>query len=171
MNGAHKCPMSTVSFHLTTSLEGLIDDAVWRAIAKIAFNYLAKIQGSAYVLDDRFDRIRAFIVGESKERALVRLTEKPILASETSRWKTYEMHLVLFERDGYGLRGRVSLFNSFTYEVMLCADLGLMYPIQSGHAFDPVRRDVHRVVGIPRYLTIRANPLQFIQVSRIYHGS
>lgn len=137
--------------------QGLIDEAVWRAIAKIAFNYLAKIQGSAYVLDSKFNRIRAFIVGEFEGRALVRYSKQPILANETSRYKTNEMHMVLFERQGYGLRGRVSLFNSFTYDVMLCPNLGLIYSIKSGHAFDPIRKDVYKLSGISRSLKIGRN--------------
>ena len=136
-------------------IAGFIDDRVWRAIAKISFNYLAKIQGPAYVLDDKFDRIRAFIMGEFRGRALVRLSKQPILADETPQLKKHEMHLVQFERQDYGLRGRVSLFNSFTYDVMLCPDLGLIYPIKSGHAFDPVGRNVYRLVGISSSLRIR----------------
>jgi hypothetical protein len=135
--------------------QGLIDGAVWRGIAKIAFNYLAKIQGAAYVLDERFDRIRAFITRDSRNRALVRFSQKPILAGETARIKTNELHLVLFEREGYGLRGRVSLFNSLTYDVMLCPDLGLIYAIKSGHAFDPIRKDVYTLRGISRSLSIK----------------
>ncbi len=135
--------------------EGFIDEPIWRAIAKIAFNYLSKIQGSAYVLDDKFDRIRAFILGEFKGRALVRLSKQPILADETLRLKTHDKHMVLFERQGYGLRGRVSLFNSLTYDVMLCQNLGLIYSIKSSHAFDPIGNDVYKLVGISRSLRTR----------------
>ncbi len=134
---------------------GFIDEPIWRAIAKIAFNYLAKIQGAAYVLDDKFDRIRSFILGEFKGRAIVRLSKQPILADETPRLKKREIHLVQFERQGYGLRGRVSLFNSLTYDVMLCQNLGLIYSIKSGHAFDPIGNDVYKLVGISRSLRIR----------------
>lgn len=134
--------------------EGTIDNNVWRGIAKIAFNYLAKIQGAAYVLDDKFDRIREFIKGRIDRRALVRFSRQPILAYETPRLKTNEMHLVIFEREGRGLRGRVSLFNSFTYDVILCPDLGLIYSIKSGHAFDPVNKQVHKLTGISRRLRL-----------------
>lgn len=134
--------------------EGFIDEPVWRAISKIAFNYLAKIQGSAYVLDDKFDRIRAYIMGEFRGRALVRLSKEPILSDETPRLKKRRVHLILFERQGHGLQGRVSLFNSLTYDVMLCPDLGLIYSIKSGHAFDPIGRDVYKLVGISRSLRI-----------------
>lgn len=134
--------------------EGTIDNNVWRGIAKIAFNYLAKIRGAAYVLDSKFDRIREFIKGKVEGRALVRFSQQPILAHETSRLKTNEMHLVIFEREGRALRGRVSLFNSFTYDVMLCPDLGLLYSIKSGHAFDPINKQVHKLAGISRRLRL-----------------
>lgn len=125
--------------------QGWIDDAVWRGIAKIAFNYLAKIQGAAYVLDEKFDRIREFIKGNHEGSALVQLSGRPMLVHDTPWLRTNEMHLVIFERHGLGLRGRVSLFNSFTYDVMLCPDLRLVYPIKSGHAFDPANETVHKL--------------------------
>jgi hypothetical protein len=134
--------------------EGTIDNSIWRAIAKISFNYLAKIEGAAYVLDSKFDRIREFINGALQGRALVRFSRRPILADETSRVKTNGMHLVIFERQGRGLLGRVSLFNSFTYDVILCPDLGLIYSIKSGHAFDPVNKQVQKLTGTSRRLRL-----------------
>jgi len=130
--------------------QGLIDEPIWRGIAKIAFNYLAKIQGAKYVLDEKFDRIRDYITGESRKARLVRFSRQPILADETPRLKRHGMHFVLFETQGRTLRGRVSLFNSFTYDVLLCPDLGLIYSIKSGHGFDPVSKSVHKLTGISR---------------------
>jgi len=60
-------------------MRGTIDNNVWRGIAKIAFNYLAKIQCRAYVLNDKFDQIRKFIAGEVTDLALVRVSRRPIL--------------------------------------------------------------------------------------------
>jgi hypothetical protein len=133
---------------------GTIDSNIWRGIAKIAFNYLAKVQGSAYVLDDKFDGIRKFIKGEVTEQALVRVSQKQILANETSHRKMTDMHLVMFERQGRGLFGRVSLFNSITYDVSLCSDLGLVYSIKSGHAFDPLTKQVHKLLGVSRRIKL-----------------
>ncbi len=147
-------PPASRKSHVELEVEGLIDQTVWRAVAKIAFNYLAKIRGAAYVLHERCDRIRAFIMGELRERALVRYSRRPILVDDSLHLRTNEMHLVLFEKRGYALQGRVSLFNSFTYDVMLCPDLGLIYPIKSGHAFDPIRKDGHELAGISRALRI-----------------
>ena len=133
--------------------EGKIDDLILRGIAKIAFNYLAKIQGGTYVLDEKFDRIRKFIKGEFKGRALVRVSRRRIIANEIPGLKTSEMHLVLFERQNLGLVGRLSLFNSLTYDVILCPNMGLIYSLKSGHAFDPVNKQVHKLAGIspPHY--------------------
>ncbi len=130
--------------------QGVLDNIVWRGIAKISFNYLAKIQGADYVLDEKFDRIRDFINGRGAGKALVRLSRRPILAYETPRFKTTDMHLVIFEREGLGLRGRVSLFNTFTYDVMLCSHLGLIYSIKSGHAFDAENEKVYKLTGVSR---------------------
>ena len=135
-------------------MEGIIDNSVWRGIAKIAFNYLARIQGRAFVLDDKFDRIRKFIMGEGTSRALVRVSRQPILADEIPRRKKTDVHLVMFERRGRGLLGRVSLFNSITYDVILSPDLGLIYSIKSGHAFDSSKRQVHKLTGITSHITV-----------------
>lgn len=147
-----------VANHASVLLEtqGVLDNIVWRGIAKIAFNYLAKIQGTNYVLDEKFDRIRGFINGGRHDRrALVRLSRQPILAYDTPRFRMTGMHLIIFERQGRGLRGRVSLFNSFTYDVMLCPNLGLIYSIKSGHAFDAENGKVYKLTGISRRLRLR----------------
>jgi hypothetical protein len=132
-------------------VEGLIDLRVRRAIAKIAFNYLALTQGPAFVLGRNFDEIREFIRGDGKS-SLVRLSVQPILANETRRWRQHEMHLVLVERDQREIRGRVSLFNSFSYDIRLCRDSAVWYPLRSGHAFDPIERQVHKLTAMPRWL-------------------
>lgn len=119
--------------------EGQIDLRVWRAIAKIAFNYLASTQGSQYVLDEKFDKIRLFIVGTATDRAMVRLLNSPILSNESYHWRSFEGHLVAYQTEGRSLRGKVALYNTITYEVMLCSDLGLYYALKSGHAFDPIQ--------------------------------
>jgi hypothetical protein len=134
--------------------EGVIDAHIWRGVAKIVFNYLAKIEGARYVLDEKFDRIREFITGKRMDRALVRFSRFPILAGETTRIRYTKYHLVMYERNGPSLIGRVSLFNSFTYDVMLCENLRLIYSIKSGHAFDPVSRRVFKLVGSSRAIRL-----------------
>lgn len=134
--------------------EGLIDDAVYRSVAKIAFNYLTKIQGAVYVLDEKFDYIREFIKGNVIDGALVQFSRRPILADDRPGSWREQVHLLIFERLKYGLLGRVSLFNSFTYDVLLCRDLGLLYPLKSGHAFDPINKKVQKLTGISRRIRL-----------------
>ena len=83
----------------------------------------------------------------------MRVSRRRIIANEIPGLKTSEMHLVLFERQNLGLVGRLSLFNSLTYDVILCPNMGLIYSLKSGHAFDPVNKQVHKLTGIspPHY--------------------
>lgn len=145
-------PPALVGPTILVEAQGIIDTTVMRAIAKIAFNYLVKVWGRDYVLAARFDRIRDFIRGVNTGQ-LVRIRKKPILADETDRWRYFDGHLIVVERRGDALIGMVSLFNSFTYEVMLCPDLGLTYPIRSGHAFDPFHLAVYPLHGVSRRFT------------------
>lgn len=123
-------------------IEGFIDEATWLAIAKIAFNYLAYTQPPGYVLHERFDPIRNFITYRLLDRTMVRLLHRPILTDETYAYRAFDGHLVLYHTENRSLRGLVSLYNSLTYEVMLCDDLMLHYRMNSGHAFDLAERRV-----------------------------
>jgi len=118
-------------------IEGRIEVPTWRAIAKIAFNYLAHQEGSSYVRGELFDPIRDFIRGIRCEYALVRVSKNRMLRSETGDKKYFEGHLVAYQTIGRRLMGKVSLYNEITYDVILCSDTGLLYSLRSGHAFDP----------------------------------
>lgn len=153
-------PSTMVPPEIRTVIEGRIDTRTWRAIAKIAFNYLAYNEGAALVLADRLDPIRDYIRGARTDLAMVRLLNTPILANETYTWRAFDGHLVAYQGEGRRLIGKVSLYNSITYEVLLCSDLGLYYPIKKGHAFDPAER---------RATTITSMPFQVLQPSEAIH--
>jgi len=155
-------PSSLRGGEISTIIEGRIDDRTWRAIAKIAFNYLAHREGTSYVLNEKFDRIRSFILGTLSDRAMVRLMNQAILTDETYHWRTFEGHLVAYQTEDRNLRGKVSLYNSITYEVMLCPDLGLYYPLKSGHAFDPVEERIATLTGLPLEILRPAAPMSFL---------
>lgn len=144
-----QAPLALLQPDIPTVIEGRIDTRTWRAIAKIAFNYLAYSEGHSFVLADRFDPIREFITGGRTDRAMVRLLNAPILTNETYQWRAFEGHLVAYQCEDRTLRGKVSLYNSITYEVMLCGDLGLFYTLKNGHAFDPVARRVITLGNLP----------------------
>jgi hypothetical protein len=142
-------PPASVPPEIRAVIEGQIDARTWRAIAKIAFNYLVHNEGAAFVLADRFNPIRDYIRGVRTDRAMVRLLNTPILANETYTWRAFEGHLVVYQREDRRLIGKVSLYNSITYEVLLCSDLGLYYAIKKGHAFDPAERRVTSLSNMP----------------------
>jgi len=142
-------PPAALQGEVRTVIEGRIDIKTWRAIAKIAFNYLAFHEGVEFVLSDRFDPIRNYITGVRTDRAMVRLLNAPILTEETYHWRAFDGHLVAYQTEGRSLRGKVSLYNSITYEVMLCGDLGLFLPLKNGHAFDPIGSRASPLASIP----------------------
>jgi hypothetical protein len=123
---------------------------------------LAHIEGPEYVLSDKFDPIRDFITGRHQGRQMVQLLNTPILAQEQHNWRVFEGYVVVFQTEGRSLRGKVSMYNSISYEVMLCADLGLYYQLKSGHAFDPTMERVYSVNSIPFSLYHQADPLRLL---------
>lgn len=135
-------------------IQGVMNDRVWRAIARIAFNYLAWNQGPRYVLQDRFDPIRHFITQANPPRALVRMQRQPILADESYGWRSFRGHLILIETSERKLIGRVSLFNSITYEVLLCSDIGIYYSLATAHAFDPIAQQIVKLNAIPKQIIL-----------------
>jgi hypothetical protein len=142
-------PAAIRQSEIRTVTEGRIDVRTWRAIAKIAFNYLTYYEGAQYVLSDKFDPIRDFITGRRTDLAMVQLLNGPIIPHETADWRGFEGHLVAYQAEARTLRGKVSLYNSITYEVMLCGDLGLFYTMKKGHAFDPVQGTVSTIESLP----------------------
>jgi hypothetical protein len=157
-------PPTATQPHGKFEIQGVINDRVWRAIARIAFNYLAWVQGIHYVLDDRFDPIRNFIVKPHPTRALVKMRREPILADESYRWRSFQGHLILVETNQRMLIGRVSLFNSITYEVLLCPDIGLYHRLSAGHAFDPITERMTKLTAVPKRITVSSHervPLKF----------
>jgi hypothetical protein len=127
---------------MVLEIQAEIDSDLQRAIAKIAFNYLAKIQGVDFVLQEKFDRVRSFINGGPYEQ-LVTPFHNPILLGD-SEAQRYLGHIFIFERIGNELCGTVSLFNQgMAYRVVLSSDMGpLVYPLSSGHTYNPNTRKV-----------------------------
>jgi HNH endonuclease len=136
--------------NIVLEINAEIDVELQRAIAKIAFNYLAKIQGADYVLQERFDRIRSFINGGPYEQ-LVTPFHEPILLDD-SETRRYLGHIFIFERNGNELTGMVSLFNQgMAYKVILSSDMGfLFYSLSSGHTYNPNTKRMSRLGSMPR---------------------
>ena len=61
----------------------MIDESIVRAVAKIAFNYLAYWQGSEFMLEPDFNRTREFIrYGVKPQYPLIKIRQEAILYDE-----------------------------------------------------------------------------------------
>lgn len=116
-----------------------INKGIRRCMAKYAFNFLAFVVGSAFVLETDFDVTRRFIrYGDTPGYDLVRERFGPILQDDSAMHRQTSGHLLTVNWGGSGvdLVGQVSLFNSVTYSVSLARHY-------SGALWRPVRGGLH----------------------------
>lgn len=141
---------------LEVEIEGILDVVIFRTIAKIGFNYLAKAQGHEYTLDKRFDVIREYIrMGAKPQINPVRIEKGHILAEETSERYFLEGHIFTIETRGSQIISKVCLTNLFNfYYVVNLGDIGpIWHDIKSGHAYS-LKEDKMVPLFTPTYLTI-----------------
>jgi hypothetical protein len=125
-----------------------VDDTIFRAIAKIAFNYTAWVHGAAFVLNSDFDGIRNYIRYGTQPwwAPAVRPFRGPILADDMPHFRQTNGHLVTVDWNAStcGILAQVSLFNSITYYVGLCANYSGLWvsSLRSGHHFDIESREI-----------------------------
>jgi hypothetical protein len=110
-----------------------------RGLCKIAFNYMALIQGPDFALSPSFDSVRAFIrydVGSAEGKAFVK--QKAIIAQEIIRGERWtDAHVLTIEgrpNDGV-VEVQVALFNSIPYRIPLGSDYRGDW-FAKGHHFD-----------------------------------
>ena len=132
-----------------------LDRVIYRGLCKIAFNYLAFVQGKAFVLSDDFNGIRDFIrndCGDSHDFFFV--NQPPILENDRRLGiRETRGHLVVLEWNGMSLQVKLSLFNLNTYLIRLCNRYGgLWVPIKSGHHFDIESRTVTPLLAVNKKL-------------------
>ena len=133
---------------LNVKIEFIIDTILARGIAKIGFNYMAKMCGSTFACKDDFNTIRQFIRYEKLPPGELRETIEPsrrsLLANDDFSRRRFG-HILLVEWDitrRHVLAG-VSLFNSITWTIMLARNnAGIFREIKSCHFYDIQ----HRVV-------------------------
>jgi hypothetical protein len=117
-----------------------VDITIFRAVAKIAFNYAAKVLGEEFMQRSDFDLARRFIrFGDKPPTVLAGVSLKPILKDDRSSARQTRGHLCTLGWKGQEiLFSQVSPFNELTYRIILCpAFRGIWHPIASGHLFDP----------------------------------
>ncbi len=116
------------------------DEIIYRGMAKIAFNYLAKICGGAFVLSAGFNEIRNYIrFGEQGQSVKVEQIKPPTTLEGKYFPAERNGHLVRFDQVGRPpfFQGMVVLSGSIPYKVFLGRTGELITtPIASGHYFD-----------------------------------
>jgi hypothetical protein len=122
-----------------------VDQTIFRAIAKISFNYVAHQHGAEFVLRSDFDDIRHYIRYGTAPRWAARMpvvipVHEPILFDDLRQMRQTNGHLVTFDWHAgqMGFMAQVSLFNTITYRVRICpAYNGIWTPdFRRGHHFD-----------------------------------
>lgn len=123
-------------------VSGTIDDTIFRAIAKISFNYLAYWnQDVDFLLHKDFDTIRNFILhGDKPSYDLFRVDQGSILGDESVNGKVRLLgHIITvnWAKDNSSIISKVSLFNWITYSICLAKYYTAAYRnIKKGHFFN-----------------------------------
>ncbi|MBA7596744.1 hypothetical protein ES703_03731 [subsurface metagenome] len=121
-------------------ISSILDDIKLRAIAKIAFNYLAYWEKSSFVLDRNFDVIRKFILkGERPTYEIINANSTPILIDERSSKERRNGHIITvnWASDNVSIIGQVSLFNFIKYQICLSREFsGEKRNIRRGNFFN-----------------------------------
>jgi hypothetical protein len=118
-----------------------LDVEVFRAVAKIGFNYMAHQAGAEFCLLPEFDPFRRFVrYGEGEQDDFIRLGTDALLFEERRfGGKQTRGHLVTFEwhprKDAP--TGSVKLFNDLHYKLEFAKRMyALWRELRSGHHFD-----------------------------------
>ena len=135
---------------ILAKLASKVDDAILRAIGKIAGNYVAYVHGADFFLLQDFDAYRNWVrYGTVPTWGLpVVVVATPILADDSRNWRQTTGHIVTFDwnRQGDELFAQVSLFNDLNYKVLLCPKFsGLWRDLRSGHHFDLKSRTISQL--------------------------
>lgn len=131
---------------LLCEVEGTIDQNIFRAIAKIAFNYLLYWQGLDFLFESPFNTARRYIrYGETPGYKMIAIRDEAILADEPIVGERRLGHLITtsWAQDGVSVLGQVSIFNWVTYCVSLLRDYtSTCRDIRRGHFFDVSTRKI-----------------------------
>lgn len=129
---------------------GQIDRIIFRAIAKIAFNYFAYWADPELVFDSPFHPIRRYIrYGEKTSFPSVVIVEKAILGDEPVEGKRRLGHIITLglSNNKQSIVSQVSLFNWMTYSVLLAKDYqGKRFDLQKGHFFNIADNEIYELV-------------------------
>jgi hypothetical protein len=146
---------------VAATTEGRIDQTLRRAVAKIAFNYLAYHYADIASLN-QFRGIRRYIrFGEELRANPVTVSTRTILGGLAPDVQVVG-HIITARWDGvaHQVLAQVSLFDWVQYEVVLSTSAFLVPPlfVESGHLFNPYARQIAELTRDAR----RAMPLPLV---------
>jgi hypothetical protein len=141
---------------LNVNIEFIMDTILARGIAKIGFNYMAKICGAAFAWHPDFHVIRQFIRhGELPPGQLgdtIKPANRPLFANDTLHHRRFG-HILCLQWDitRRHVLAKVSLFNSLTWTMILARDFsGLFREIKQSHFYDIQKLIVNQLPIISR---------------------
>lgn len=127
-----------------------IDQTILRALAKIAFNYLAHWAGPELVIKKMFHPIRKYIrFGKETDYPFVVIIEKAILGDEPIVGKRRVGHLITLDwsKNKLSIVSQVSLFNWTTYHILLAKNYqGERVNIRRGSFFNIADNEIVELV-------------------------
>jgi hypothetical protein len=150
-------PVSTDSAQAEVEETVTITPEIRRAFAKIAFNYLAWVEGPPYVLSPAFDPIRQYVRygTQSEPPPVIALDDLPFLTNAPPDHRPVVHFVALGTASTHrNLIGTVMLFGHLSYNVVLADDLvGLWPELPRAHAYHVKTRVVEEMK--PRYPRFR----------------
>ncbi len=118
----------------------IMDQIIFRSIAKIAFNYLSYWAGCNIVVDSLFNPIRRYIrFGEELPFPFVDILEKAIMEDEPMEGKRRLGHIITlnWSDNKLSIASNVSLFNFNNYAVLVAKDYnGKSFDLPKGNFFN-----------------------------------
>ncbi len=123
------------------------DDLMNRAIAKIAFNYLAFTQGKEFVEHSIFNTIRSYIRNGSSTQKFVKKIQPIALFGDPQEAKRRKGHVTTVDlsRNKRTVIGRVEFFTTFAYQVTLGTYGKVAIPLSAGHYYDNISKEVKKM--------------------------
>lgn len=117
------------------------DENVFRAVGKIALNYLAYVLGAEFCLTSEFDRFRRFVrYGEGDWRSFIAISQDLLLFDERRSGKRQTRgHILIAEwKAGAGApTASGKLFNDVLYRVHFAERVSAVWrDVRSGHHFN-----------------------------------
>lgn len=127
-----------------------IDQTIFRAIAKIAFNYLTYWTGPDFVVREPFHSVRQYIrFGNKESYPFVVIVEKAILGDEPVEGTRRVGHLITLDwsKNKLSIVSQVSLFNLMTYSVLLAKDYkGHDFVYREGSFFNTADNNIYPLI-------------------------